>query len=514
MFRRDRLPAESDPMFRPRDDRRRWGAVFILLTTACTPALPGPGGAPATAPAPNAPWTPPRPPPAAAPPRPPAEVPADLAERIRHLRLTDVVDLALRNNPTTAQAWANARAAAAAYGVARADYFPTVDADLSVTRIKTVATAGRAAVQQTTYGPSATLSWLLFDFGARGGAAEAARQALLAADWSHNAAIADVVLQAQVAFFNYVGTGALVNAQQASVKDAQANLDAAEARRRVGVATIADVLQARTALSQAQLSLETTLGQRQTARGALAIALGYPADVPYDVDTVAVETPISTLADSVTRIIDRAVGGRPDLVAARAQAAAAQARIRQFRGARLPSLTASGTGALTYLAGRTGGGNNYTVGVGLTIPLFNGLAREYQQAQAEAQFDAAAAQARSLEQQVTYQVFNSYYALQTARRQVQTAVDLLASAQQSTEVALARYKAGVGTVLDLLSAQSALAAARAQNIQSRYMWYTSLAQLAHDAGALDARGRADLRLTTDTAPPAPPAPPPSPPPPR
>jgi outer membrane protein TolC len=53
-------------------------------------------------------------------------------------------------------------------------------------------------------------------------------------------------------------------------------------------------------------------------------------------------------------------------------------------------------------------------------------------------------------------------------------------------------------VLDLLSAQSALASARAQVIQSRLNWQTSLAQLAHDAGALDAKGRADIRLAPDT----------------
>jgi outer membrane protein TolC len=354
------------------------------------------------------------------------------------------------------------------------------------------------AVTQTTYGPSATLTWLLLDFGGRGGAIEGARQALISADWTHNAAINDVVLQSQVAFYNYVATGALLAAQQASLRDAQANLDAAEARRQVGTATIADVLQSRTALSQARLSLETTEGTRQTARGALALALGVPANLPYDVDSVTAPVPVGALADSVDTLISRAVRDRPDLAASRADAAAAEARIRQLRGARLPSLTATGDGGFTYLVNRSGGGSNYTIGLGLAIPLFNGFGREYAQKQAEFLADAAHARERGLEQQVTYQVFSSYYALQTATRSVQTANDLLASATQSDEVALARYKAGVGTVLDLLSAQSALASARAQVIQSRLNWQTSLAQLAHDAGALDAKGRADIRLAPDT----------------
>jgi outer membrane protein TolC len=81
---------------------------------------------------------------------------------------------------------------------------------------------------------------------------------------------------------------------------------------------------------------------------------------------------------------------------------------------------------------------------------------------------------------------------------VRTAEDLLVSASQSSEVALARYKAGVGTILDLLAAQTALAAARAQRVDARLTWSVSLAQLAHDAGVLDPKGGTSLHLSTDT----------------
>ncbi len=473
-------------------------SAVVLLLASCAPPLPGPGGgAPAAAPAPHVKWTPPR---EATPEQaqPAPAIPPDVAERIQRLTMGDVVDLALRGNPATAQAWANARAAAAAYGASKSAYYPTLDADYSATRIKTAATSGRVAVSQTVYGPSATLSWLLWDFGGRSGSIESARQALLSADWTHNATIADVVLQAQVAFFNYIATGALLTAQRASVKDAQANLEAAEARRQVGAATIADVLQARTALSQARLSLDTLEGSRLTARGALAVSLGLSANVPYDVDSVRALRPIAGVADSVEAVINRAVRDRPDLAAARAEAEAARARIREIRGSRLPSITATGTAAHTDVAGRGSAGDSYNIGLGLTVPLFNGFGREYSQKQAEYLADAAAAQQRSLEQQITYQVFSAYYALQTATRRVQTSNDLVASASQSTEVALARYKAGVGTVLDLLAAQGALAGARSQVVQSRLAWYISLAQLAHDAGALDPRGGTDLRMSADT----------------
>ena len=63
-------------------------------------------------------------------------------------------------------------------------------------------------------------------------------------------------------------------------------------------------------------------------------------------------------------------------------------------------------------------------------------------------------------------------------------------AQQSEEVALGRYRAGVGSILDLLAAQTAFANARAQEIRRASRWFLALAQLAHDTGnAPGSRGR-------------------------
>jgi outer membrane protein len=472
------------------------GLVVVLVGCVHTPSVNGVSG---TSPAPSAPWTPPRTPARAPlPAAPPPALPAAIAQRVQQLTLTDVLDVALRNNPATRISWENARAAAAAYGSQRGAYYPTVDADVNATRLKTVATQGRQAVEQTTYGPSATLSFLLFDFGGRSGAVNGAKQALLAADWTHNATIQTVVLQVESAYFDYMATKSLVTAQRATVAEAERNYAAAQERHRVGLATIADELQAKTALSQAQLDLESIEGTLQTTRGALAVSMGLPANVPYDVEAPSAGIPVANLADSVEVLIGQALSARPDLAAAQAEFEQARARVREVRGARLPSLALSGTGGRTYTSRLPNGGNNYTVTLGLRIPLFAGFSRAYDQVQAEAQAEAAKARYDALQQQVVFQVFSSYYALQTATRRVRTADDLLASAQQSEQVALGRYRAGVGTVLDLLTAQAALASARAQQVQARWVWATSLSQLAHDVGVLDTRGGTPLRLAPDS----------------
>jgi outer membrane protein TolC len=95
-------------------------------------------------------------------------------------------------------------------------------------------------------------------------------------------------------------------------------------------------------------------------------------------------------------------------------------------------------------------------------------------------------------------VFTSYYALQTATQRVSTSAELLSSAVQSEEVARGRYAEGVGSILDLLTAQSALADARAQAVLSRWTWYASLAQLSHDAGILGTHGEPNINLSPVT----------------
>jgi outer membrane protein TolC len=231
-----------------------------------------------TAPSPDKPWTPPparaRAAEAPTPLQPPAaEVPPDIAERIAQLTLTDIVDLALRNNPATKLSWSNARSAAAAYGSAKGAYYPTIDGNVGVTRIKTLSAQGRSAVEQTTYGPSLQLSWLLLDFGGRSGSIDAARQALLSADWTHNATIQGVVLDVEQAYFQYVATRSLLEAQRTTYQEATRNLEAAEERHRVGLATMGDVLLARTSASQARLDMETTEGALQTTRVSLALSV-------------------------------------------------------------------------------------------------------------------------------------------------------------------------------------------------------------------------------------------------
>jgi len=452
----------------------------------CSQFRPARAIADGSPPSPSAPWNPPPEARAEQKPTPPPLIPEKYRREKTVLSLAEVIDIALRNNPVTRTSWAQARSAAAVLGQKRSEYYPEIDAGGNVTRQKATTFGGASTFFQTTYGPSATLSWLLLDFGGRAGDVEEARQALFAADWTHNAALQTVVLQVTSAFYAYGNAKELLVAQEASVAESQRNHDAANERHAAGVATIADVLQAKTALSQDTLALETVRGQIQTIRGQLATALGVPANIPVEIADLPETIDVEHVTASIDALIDEAQKERPDLGAARAQAEKARAHVGTARGELLPTLSAFGSAnRLSYASpGGVPYRTTYTGGLQLSVPIFDGFRRVYDVRQAEEDARAARAQAETLEQQVILQVWTSYYDVRTAAQRVQTSRDLLDSARQAADVTAGRYKSGVGSILDLLTAQRNLALARAQDVQARSDWYQSVAQLAHDTGVL------------------------------
>jgi outer membrane protein TolC len=120
------------------------------------------------------------------------------------------------------------------------------------------------------------------------------------------------------------------------------------------------------------------------------------------------------------------------------------------------------------------------------VPIFSGYAPTYRIRSAEAQIEAQKARLENLRLKVALDVWTAYQNLATATQSLRSTADLLNSAEQSERVALGRYKAGVGHMLDVLNAQSALASARQQRIQSTFNWNISRATLAQAMGSLDA----------------------------
>jgi outer membrane protein len=503
---------------------RVMGITAVLASCVHNP--PDVDGKPSAPPAPNQFWTPPRK--AVIPDSVPTlALPPDIAERVQRLTLPNVIDIGLSTNPLTRQSYAEARAAGAAIGSAYGKYLPqlsvgvTGEQESSRSGVQSTAAGGtttgttgstgtggtgtstgggtvvRASGTNSLLIPDASASWLLFDFG-RSASFEYARQGAFAASFTHNATVQTVVLTLEQAYFNYNAAKAVASGDSLSVKEDSVNLASANAQHNAGIATISDVLQAQTTLSQEVLQLETDQGSVQTTRGSLAVAMGFPANLTYDIVAEPPDVPIQGIAASVDSLVAEAVRSRPDLASYRAQAAQAQANIGVVRGEGLPSLSLNGSDNYVVASPNALNGNSYVASFGVSFPLFQGFQNAYNVLQAKELAKAQAANAEYQRDLVINQVFTSYYNLRTATARVRSSDDLLQSAQLNYNVAIGKYKQGVGNILDVVTAQAALASARSQSAQARWTWYSDLAQLSHDAGTLGIHGEMQIPLRTDS----------------
>jgi len=401
------------------------------------------------------------------------------------------VDMALCNNPQTRAVWANARAQAAQVGIAQGAYLPTLDGKLAATRVDNSLSSVSTGQQKSA---ALTLSWLLFDFGTRAANLESARQLLSAASATLDASVQSLFLSALQAYYNAQATRAALAAAQESEKASRESFVAAESRYKVGTGTPADRLQAQTAWSQATLNRIRAEGDLRNAQGVLANVMGLDANRPLALAELPAGAPeagsgngngesYAAAEQDVAALVAEARRRRPDLQAAEAQLKAAQAGIDAARGAGLPTVVL-GAGQTWQDAGGISG-NGSSLGLTLNLPLFSGFGTTYKVRAAQAQSESLAAQRDQLSQQISLDVWRAYQSLTTAGQSLKTTADLLASAEQSERVALGRYKAGVGNILDVLNAQSALAAARQQRIQALLDWRVYRATLAQSLGNLD-----------------------------
>jgi outer membrane protein len=395
------------------------------------------------------------------------------------LNLLEVVNLALCNNPQTHVAWANSLVQAAQVGVNKAGYLPS--ADLSATADRNLS---GSTSNQNQYNVGVTLSYLLYDFGSRAANLENARQLLAAASAAQDSTVQTVFLAAVQAYYQAQATYALLDAALESERAAKESFAAAEARYNAGSATPADKLQAQTAYSQATLNRISADGSLKNAQGTLANILGLDANRNVSLVTANTMAIPTDFEGDINALIEEARLHRPDLLAAAAQVKAAEASADAARAAGRPTISLTGSANQYNISGIDS--HSSTVGINLSVPIYSGYATTYHVRAAEAQVGVKNAQLDQLRLQIALDVWTAYQNLATATQSLRTTADLLDSAEQSARVALGRYKAGVGSILDVLNAQSALAGARQQRIQSTFNWNISRATLAQSMGSLDA----------------------------
>lgn len=407
--------------------------------------------------------------------------------------LGQLIDIAESNNPSTRAAWARARTAAASLGIARSELYPTVVATATGRTFLNPPLLYNTFVLQdiALFETNVHLDYTLFDFGARRTEITAAQARLLAANLNFNNQHLILIQQVSDAYYRLLNASGLREAAEFSFNDAKALQEAAEDRKRNGLATLPDVLETRAATARANYELQSAIGAEKTAFGDLATALTADPVDSFRVQTLNDLTIPEALDHSVEEAIQTAYRNRPDLLADIARVRAGEAEVRHARSAYFPTLTFEGSRGWLRARGQQEQfpetyGKTYTYDARLDLrwTIFDGLRRENRLAAAKAEEREAKEDVHEREDKIADHVWSDYANAVTALEQRKAATSLLTASGESYSAALESYKDGVRNILDVLSAENELARARAVDVTARTQVLQAVTTLAFRTGEL------------------------------
>ena len=356
----------------------------------------------------------------------------------------------------------NIAAAVAAYAQAqavvreqRAGLFPSVSADGSAKRSGGGASNGTA----NSFAASLGASWAPDIWGALRRSVESAQAGAQASD----ADLAAARLSAQgLVASDYFGLRDADNELvlvRRTVEGYQRSMQITTNRYNAGIAPRTDVLQAQTALSNAQADLASLTAQRAQLEHAIAVLVGKaPADFSIAVADWNMAVPAVPLVVP-SELLQR----RPDIAAAERAVAQANAQIGIQRSAYFPSLTLSGSigNAGSRVADLFGASTSlWSIGASVAQTVFDAGATRARVEQAEAGRDAAVAKYR----QTVLAAFQAVEDQLSATRSLAEQADLRRAASEAADLTeqqlLNRYKAGQVSFTEVVTAQASALSAR------------------------------------------------------
>ena len=406
----------------------------------------------------------------------------------RPLSLIEVTEAALCHNPNTKEVYANAKIQAAEVGVARSLFFPSLRDTVAVTENQIRSQTREGQVRQNNFRNTQNqivASYLLYDFGGRDANLENANQLLKAASATQDAIVQRVLLNAVNAFYQVHANKAILKASIESERLFEESFKAAEAKYIAGIATPADKLQVNTSFANATLTRLTNEGLLRIAYGNLATIMGVSPGTPIEIIDNDIDVIPEFIDQDIQALIEQAIIQRPDLIATESELKASVAKIESVKAEAKPKVKIEASNQYDSETIFLRDINASQVGISVTIPFFEGYKPSYLIRSAEATAELKASKRDQLRLQVSLDVWTAYQNLKTANESIKASQILLTSAEESSQVALGRYKEGVGNIIDTLNAQSALASAKQQKIQSILNWNIARTTLAQSIGVLD-----------------------------
>ncbi len=397
-------------------------------------------------------------------------------------RLKQLIALALEENRDLRVAMLNVEQSRAQYRIARAGYFPTIQAATSYTRESVpVTVAPGATVSPATSSWSASLGSTAYEIDFFGRVhslnAQAIEKYLATEEGLRNARLA-LVAQVATQYFTQRQLEEQLQLARQTVESVQQLYGLNKSTFDAGTTTELDLRTAETQVLTAKVNVLTYERQAAQAQNQLVLLLGsplpsrLPAPRPLGGSHVMSGIPVGLPSALLER--------RPDILQAEHTLKAANANIGAARAAFFPVVSLTGsTGStsleLSRLFGR--GTGSWSFSPQITVPIFTGGLNR-------ANLDVAKISAR-------IEVANYQKAIQTAfhevadclvargyySRQVATQEDLVKAQQRRYALAETRFRQGVDTYLNVLSAQQDLYGSQRTLIETRFESLSNLVTL-------------------------------------
>jgi outer membrane protein TolC len=399
------------------------------------------------------------------------------------------IEIGYARSPLLASARADVGVAAALERLARAGFLPSVAGSASSTRTHlqqggsggagsaagggTGGSASTGPITVTSNSLSANVKQLIFDGGRVAAGVHAAQRNETAFADAYRRDLQTTAFNVATAYYNYLLAQRTTAVDVELVRENQTQVDLVSAQLRAGTASRVDVVTAQLPLAQTRVAVVRAQGVELAAQASFANAMGLDADV--DVQPID-DAPVSTTGQVVAlaiptyaQAIARAIALRPDYDASRQSLESAQFSLKQARLGLFPSLGASGQAGTA--SSDPGGGsyrNSSSIGIALTIPLFDQGITAANSAQAQANLDKAAAGLQNTKlgiqlnvKQALTNLVSAQAALDQARVELTNAMEVLRSTQ-------AQYRAGVTTLPLLLNAQVGMTQALTDRVNTIY----------------------------------------------
>ena len=418
----------------------------------------------------------------------------DPAVPLATLTLQDCLDLALKQNPSILKAQEEIRRAHGVVVEARAPAIPQVNASGEYRRVDRNAIdsfPGSTNIfqnQEQPWNTQVEVSQLVYAGGRVRAALRAAKLSDQIAALGFQRTIADTILSVRSAFYQILLNKAQIEVREQSVKLLDQQLRDAQSRFDVGAVPRFNVLRAEVELANAKPPLIRAQNDLRLSKESLVKLLAIDTTnrtssfTPVGFEgTLAYEHRAWDLPTALQQALDR----RPELLQAERQIGVAQANVKVASSGYKPEASVFanyGWRNTTFSDQVDELRDGWTLGGRLNWALFDGMLTHGRVTQARALLQEANLDYADTRRQVELEVRQAYSDYLQTLELIEAQKKTTEQAEESLRLAEARFRAGTGTQLDVLSAQTALTDARSNEVQALYEYNVAIAKLERVTG--------------------------------